>query len=176
MHHTSGGYERVSSNSAGDSHRSRPGRRAHRWAAGQPATQTDDGGRGTLVPHVVGHHIDLALRMLGELGLGTRVLTTEVHDKTDRHVVSTQPAAGTPAERGHVVEVVMGIAPTVADYLGHDADDAVRLAETAGHVVETVLADPSRSRQTTDVVIAQEPDAGERSRVVLLRVGPPTPT
>jgi len=138
-----------------------------------PDTALDDGPpSATVVPHVVGHHVDLALRMLEDLGLRARVVTTEFHDKTDRHVVSTQPPAGSPAPRGFIVEVVMGIAPTVADYLGHDADDAVRLGEVAGHVVETVLADGVTRRQTTDVVIAQEPDPGERSRVLLLWVGP----
>jgi beta-lactam-binding protein with PASTA domain len=135
---------------------------------------TPDPPRACVVPHVVGHHIDVALRMLTDLGLSARVVTTEFHDKTDRHVVATHPAAGTPAASDTLVEVVMGIAPTVADYVGHDADDAVRLAEAAGHVVEAVLADRSGTRRTTDVVVAQEPEAGERSRVLLLRVGPPS--
>ncbi len=127
----------------------------------------------TVVPHVVGHHIDVALRMVRDLGLTGRVVTTEVHDKTDRHVVSTHPAAGSPAARGSVVEVVVGIAPAAADYLGHDADDAVRLGEVAGHVVEVVLRDPSRPRSTTEVVVAQHPEPGERSRILLLHVGSP---
>jgi beta-lactam-binding protein with PASTA domain len=153
-HDASGGNERVSSNSTSGNGGTTPA---------------------TVIPHVVGHHIDLALRMLADLGLAARVLTTEFHDKTDRHVVSTHPPAGTPAERTSVVEVVMGIAPTVADYVGHDADDAVRLAEVAGHVVEAVLADPGGTSRTTDVVVAQEPAPGERSRVLHLRVGPSDP-
>lgn len=153
------------------------------------SSTASDGGTGdgqgndpdaTVVPHVVGHHIDVALRMLAELGLLARVLTTEVHEKTDRHVVSTHPAAGTPAARESVIEVVMGIAPAVDDYVGRDADDAVHLAEVAGHVVECVPADPSRSPGAGDVVVAQDPEPGERSRVLLLRVGPrelaPRPT
>ena len=129
--------------------------------------------KATVVPHVVGHHIDVALRMVADLGLTGRVVTTEVHDKTDRHVVSTHPVAGTPAARGTTIEVVVGIAPAAADYVGHDADDAVRLGEVAGHVVEVVPQEPDRARDATDVVLAQDPEPGERSRVLLLHVGPP---
>lgn len=130
----------------------------------------------TVVPHVVGHHIDVALRMVADLGLTGRVVTTEVHDKTDRHVVSTHPAAGTPTPRGSVVEVVVGIAPAAGDYVGHDVDDAVRLAEVAGHVVEVVPADPARPRDHTDVVIAQDPEPGERRRILTLTIGPTPPS
>lgn len=124
-----------------------------------------------VVPAVVGHHIDVALRRLDGLGLVVRVVTTEVHDKTDRHVVSTDPPAGAVARRP-VIEVVVGIAPVVADYVGLDLDDAVRLAEVAGHVVEVVAADARHPEpEPTGLVLAQEPDPGERSRVVLLRCG-----
>ena len=151
-----------------------------RRRGGEPSAGTsearpaDASPRATVVPHVVGHHIDVALRMVADLGLTGRVVTTEVHDKTDRHVVSTNPAAGTPAARGTTIEVVVGIAPAAADYLGHDADDAVRLGEVAGHVVEVVPQDPARAASTTDVVLAQDPEPGVRSRILVLHIGPPT--
>jgi beta-lactam-binding protein with PASTA domain len=135
----------------------------------------------TVVPHVVGHHIDLALRRIEDLGLVARVVTTEVHDKSDRHVVSTTPAGGSVARRP-IVEVVVGIAPTVKDYVGREVDEAVHAAELAGHVVE-VLPPRSTAVGTAHlehaVVLDQEPPAGECSRVLLLHIGPagdaPTP-
>jgi hypothetical protein len=143
---------------------------------GNDSDDGDDAGP-VRVPHVVGHHIDVALRRLQALGLTARIVTTEVHDKTDRHVVSTSPPAGALARRS-LVELVVGIAPCVDGYLGRDADEAIRRAERAGHVVEVVvevLADDHHDGHEADheqlVVIGQEPDVGERSRVLLLHLG-----
>lgn len=138
----------------------------------------DDATGPAVVPHVVGHHVDQALRRLDDLGLRARVVTTEVHDKTDRHVVTTHPGSGATVEPGTTVELVVGIAPVVDDYVGSDLDEAVRLAEHRGHVVEVLPGDghPDGARRR---VTAQEPGPGERSRVVILRHPdgrrPPTP-
>lgn len=126
-----------------------------------------------VVPHLVGHHIDVALRMVHEVGLRARVVTTEVHDKTDRHVVSTHPPAGRTLRTGHEVEVVIGIAPVVGDYTGRDLDDAVRLAELNGHLVEVLV---HRDGGPTGTCTHQDPEPGVRQRVVTLHVSTGTDT
>lgn len=169
-------------------------RRPSRWRragrtsatrAGRMSARPQEPTGSAVVPHVVGHHIDQALRRLDDRGLRARVVTTEVHDKTDRHVVTTHPASGTTVEPGATVELVVGIAPAVDDYVGADLDDAVRLAEQRGHVVEVLPEVRSRAERTADHadggagrrVTAQEPEPGERSRVVILRHdGRPPPT
>lgn len=122
-----------------------------------------------VVPHVVGHHVDQALRRLDDLGLRARVVTTEVHDKTDRHVVTTHPGSGAVVEEGTTVELVVGIAPVVGDYVGSDLDEAVRLAEHRGHVVEVLPSDGDGGDGSRRTVTAQEPGPGENSRVLILR-------
>ena len=119
------------------------------------------------VPHLIGHHIDVALRHIEDLGLRARVLTTEVHDKTDRHVVSTRPAPGADVTADRTVEVVIGIAPVVGDYVGCDVHEAVRVAELDGHVVDVVV---DGTGPASGPVRHQDPEPGRRQRVVTLRV------
>ena len=81
------------------------------------------------MPHLIGHHVDVALRHIEDLGLRARVLTTEVHDKTDRHVVSTRPAPGTDVSEDRTVEVVIGIAPSSTTTWGATSTRRSRVAD-----------------------------------------------
>ena len=132
-----------------------------------PDRDEDDPAPSIAVPHLIGHHVDVALRHIEDLGLRARVLTTEVHDKTDRHVVSTRPAPGTDVSEDRTVEVVIGIAPLVDDYVGCDVHEAVRIAELGGHVVDVVV---DGTGPASGPVRHQDPEPGRRQRVVTLRV------
>jgi beta-lactam-binding protein with PASTA domain len=81
--------------------------------------------------------------------------------------VSTRPAAGTDLSEGRTVEVVIGIAPVVGDYVGTDVHEAVRVAELDGHVVDLVV---DGAGPAWGPVRRQDPEPGARQRVVTLQV------
>ena len=145
-------------------------------------------GRGWSTPQVVTLVAILFSALLSVLLLHR---DSRLHARFDLLEAQVREVKDTVARRP-IVEVVVGIAPTVADYVGREVDEAVHAAELAGHVVEVLAPRPAAGdgprRSGRDgagppdehpVVADQEPPAGERSRVLLLhvrRTDDPNPT
>ena len=111
------------------------------------------------VPNVVGKSRDEAVAAVQAAGFDAKV--TEVFaDKPDGTVVETDPAEGTSAEKGSVVELKVskgGKPVTVPDVVGTTSSEATKTLEDAGFKVNLV---PVPSDQPAGTVIAQNPKPG----------------
>ena len=111
------------------------------------------------MPDVVGQQRDEAVAAVQAAGFDAKV--TEVFaDKPDGIVVETDPAAGTAAEEGSVVELKVskgGKPVTVPDVVGTTSSEATKTLQDAGFKVNLV---PVPSDQPAGTVVAQNPKPG----------------
>jgi beta-lactam-binding protein with PASTA domain len=111
------------------------------------------------VPDVVGKRRDEAVAAVQAAGFDAKV--TEVFaDKPDGIVVETDPAAGTSAEKGSVVELKVskgGKTVTVPDVVGTTSSEATKTLQDSGFKVNLVAVP---SDQPAGTVLAQNPKAG----------------
>ena len=111
------------------------------------------------VPDVVGQRLDGAVNQLQAEGFRTDI-SEQASDDEPGIVIATDPGAGSEAEEGSVVQVVVSTGPEqvdVPDVVGDpeaEARDAVEEAGLEANVVEVF------SEQPEGVVVAQSPATG----------------
>ncbi len=71
------------------------------------------------MPAVVGAHIDVAIQVIEQAALAVHVVTTEVRNGDDRHVLACQPEPGTSVLVGQKVFIVVGIARNGDEVVPH---------------------------------------------------------
>lgn len=136
-----------------------PGERAEE---GSEVTLTVSDGPGTApVPDVVGQRRKRAVAALRDAGFEVRE-RRQASDSVERNrVISTTPAAGTPAERGSTVTLVLSSGPeqvTAPDVQGEDVEDARSTLQAAGLAANATEQEDLEAEPGT--VLAQSPAPG----------------
>jgi beta-lactam-binding protein with PASTA domain/tRNA A-37 threonylcarbamoyl transferase component Bud32 len=140
------------------------------------------------VPDVVDRERDEAERLLEGAGFKVSFRSREDDEKEPGTVLEQAPAAGKQASKGSTIELIVAKEPAevaVPDVANQNIDDATEALEDAGFRVRErprVVTSPDQ----VDLVLAQNPPAGERRRRgarIFLTVGqlgpeapPETPT
>jgi eukaryotic-like serine/threonine-protein kinase len=143
-------------------------------AAGAFALMSGDGVDTVTIPDVAGQPAAEAERTLEELGLVV-VTRNEVDDTVQQgRVIRTDPPAGTAAEEGSTVTMLVSGGPglqTVPDVVGLDSTAAHAAVVRAGFEVDVV--EQPNDTVPENRVISQEPGAGaqaERGSLVTLTI------
>jgi serine/threonine-protein kinase len=126
------------------------------------------------VPNVLGHSVDEATRMMGDLGLGVRVDTNRRIDAQvpEGHILQQDPPAGAEARSQRTVRVWLSggaRAATVPELVGQTERTARIRLEQAGLTVKAV-AEVRLAGYGADAIVAQEPAPTTRTDNVSLLI------
>ncbi|MDR1018741.1 MAG: Stk1 family PASTA domain-containing Ser/Thr kinase [Lachnospiraceae bacterium] len=124
-------------------------------------------GENVTVPDVVGKDEDTATQELADLGFETTVDYQNSDEVEEGKVISTSPAAGTEAEKGSTVTVVVSKGEeskyvTIPDVVGMNVNDATA-ALTAAGINQSDITTTFESSETVgkNEVISQTPGSGK---------------
>lgn len=133
----------------------------------------------TTVPDVTGKSQEDARQAIEDAGLSVGNVTYGDSNEDKDAVASTDPAAGTKADLGTEISIVLSNGPSVPDVTGMTESDAKQTLSNSGYTNVEVETTSVSSESQDGVVVSMSPDAGSSastSKTITITIGSYTAT